>query len=434
MRLRKHSGALFPIVLLALFAVACGGEDSPAPSTSEAPETAATTPDVAPASSAPVTPSDLDQALLFSISKFEMREGKPFPLSELLVLSRSGGEWSASSVEDPESNVFHKAMAYAPPAGDPAILTLGGMAAAVKLWRVGEEGLAPVETLWQKDFGGKFSRMRDAEVADLYGDGMPSIAVATHDQGVFAVIRPNADGSYAVNEMHQEANTFIHEIEIGDLDGDGVLEVYATPSEPNKLDGKPQPGKVVRYVPKTGEGPVEVADLGMRHAKEIYVGDVDGDGRDELYVSVEAAEGGDLEIRRYEGGTDPGAGAVIATLSDPMCRFLTVGDVEGDGQKEMVIAAKDSGLWLARPDSDPNAAWEVSLIDADSKGFEHASLLVDLDGDGRDELYVANDDAKQIRRYVWDGSQLAGETIHSRKSPLPILTWNIMPVALDQVR
>ena len=30
-----------------------------------------------------------------------------------------------------------------------------------------------------------------------------------------------------------------------------------------------------------------VADLGDRHAKEILVGDVDGDGTDELYVSVE---------------------------------------------------------------------------------------------------------------------------------------------------
>ena len=208
------------------------------------------------------------------------------------------------------------------------MLTLGGMAAAVKLWRAGAGGLEPVETLWEKDFGGKFSRMRDAEVADLYGDGMPSIAVATHDQGVFAVIRPAADGSYSVEELDAEADTFIHEIEIGDLDADGVLEVYATPSEPNKLDGKPQPGKVVRYVPGAGEGRVVVADLGMRHAKEIYVGDVDGDGTDELYVSIEAAEGGDLQIRRYEAGTDPTGGAVIATLADPMCRFLTVGDIE----------------------------------------------------------------------------------------------------------
>ena len=37
-----------------------------------------------------------------------------------------------------------------------------------------------------------------------------------------------------------------------------------------------KPGKVVRYVPKHRSGPEVVADLGNRHAKEIYVGDVDG--------------------------------------------------------------------------------------------------------------------------------------------------------------
>ena len=111
--------------------------------------------------------------------------------------------------------------------------------------------------------------MRDAEIADLYGDGTPTIAVATHDQGVVAVIRPQEDGTYEVEELDHEPNTFVHEIEIGDLNGDGVLEVYATPSDPNKLDGNPQPGKVVRYVPKSGEGRTVVADLGMRHAKEI---------------------------------------------------------------------------------------------------------------------------------------------------------------------
>lgn len=412
-------------LLSTLLLVACGGDEAPKAAPEAPAETAAPVP---AAEAAPEMPADLATGLLLSISRFEMKDRKPLPKSELLVLTRRGGEWISKSYEDPESNVFHKAMTYTPAVGEPAVLTLGGMAASVKLWRMEAGELVPQETLWTEKFGGKFDRMRDAEVADLYGDGLPAIAVATHDQGVFGVVRPDAEGGYTVERLDRKDDTFIHEIEIADLDGDGVLEVYATPSDPNKLDGKPQHGEVVRYVPATGEGPVVVADLGTRHAKEIYAGDVDGDGTDELYVSIEAAEGGDLEIRRYEAGTDPEGGAIIATLSDPMCRFLTVGDVEGDGSKEMVIAAKDSGLWLARPGDDANEPWDLTLIDANSKGFEHASLLVDLDEDGRDELYVASDDEKEVRRYVWTGEDFVRETIYARKSPLPILTWNIMPV------
>src|SRR5690606_21612010 len=129
------------------------------------------------------------------------------------------------------------------------------------------------------------------------------------------------------------------------------------------------------------------------HAKEILVADVDGDGRDELYVVVEAVSGGQVEIRRYDHDTPPDAGFVIAALDDTQARFLTAGDVDGDGRREMVAAGMKSGLWLLRPGPAPaTGTWKKSLIDARSGGFEHASVLADLDGDGRDELYVASDD------------------------------------------
>jgi hypothetical protein len=409
-------------VVAAALWLGCGEE----PSAPKAPETAAAAP-------APL-PADLPNGLLLALSTFEKGpDGKPVPRSELKVLTRTGGAWQARSYGDPESNVFHKAFVWTPPGQEPAVVTLGGSAAAVKLWRKGASGLAPVETLWKVDFGGKFSRMRDAEVGDLDGDGQTELAIATHDQGVVAVLRVGADGKPQVEELDREADTFVHEIELGDLDGDGKPEIYATPSEPNRLDGTPQPGKVVSYRPGQSGSRRVVADLGDRHAKEILVGDVDGDGRDELYVAVEAAQGGAVEVRRYDGDTDPKAGVAIASLYDPMARFLTAGDVDGDGKKEMVVAAKDSGLWLLRAGADPRSAWRSERIDAQSKGFEHAALLTDLDGDGVAELYVASDDDKQIRRYAWDGKRLVREVIHQRSDPQPVLTWNFAPVPVAMV-
>jgi hypothetical protein len=282
--------------------------------------------------------------------------------------------------------------------------------------------------------------MRDAEVADLYGDGGAAIVVATHDQGIVAVLRPKPDGAFEVLELDREANTFVHEVEVGDLDGDGVLEVYATPSEPNRLDGTPQSGKVVRYVPRRGEGRVVVADLGERHAKEILVEDMDGDGRDELYVSVEGTTGPDgktladrVEIRVYRADTPATAGVRIATLPDRLSRFLTAGDVDGDGRKELVAAAFSSGVWLLHPESGPGAEWKAEVIDADSAGFEHAAILTDLDGDGTDELYVASDKHKEVRRYVWRSGRAIRETIYRRPDARPIFTWNLMPVPVELV-
>jgi hypothetical protein len=418
------------LALLALGLLACGAAEEPAVPAAAPP--AAPAPPAAAAPAPPPAPDDLAKGLLVAISKFDSDdEGRPLPKSELLVLVRQGGAWHATSYEDPESNVFHKAMPFEAPDG-PGILTLGGSAAALKLWRKGPDGeLAPVETLWEEDFGGRFSRMRDAVAGDIDGDGRQALAVVTHDQGVVAVVRPQDGGGWEVERLDEQADTFVHEVELGDLDGDGVVEIYATPSEPNRLDGTPQLGEVVRYVPARGEGRQPVADLGMRHAKEILVADVDGDGRDELYVSIEAAEGGELEIRRYESGTDPEGGFPIATLRDPMARFLTPGDPQGDGRKVIVVAAKDTGLWMLTPGEDPRDRWEVELIDADSKGFEHAAILADLSGDGRDELYVASDDDREIRRYVWHEGAFRRETIYRHEDALPLLTWNIVPAPVE---
>jgi hypothetical protein len=432
------------VALLALaVAVGCGGDDG-SKGAADQEEGSAASP-AAPAEPAGIqTPDDLPNGLVLGLAQFAARKpgskSMPEPMPAAMdFLVRRGGEWVHVTVADPQSNVIHKAMAYPTADGGEAILAAAGSEATLKLWRKGEDGLVS-ETLWQKDFGGKFSRMRDVEIADLYGDGSMAIAVATHDQGVVAIVRPDPDGGFVVEEIDAEPDTFVHEIEIGDVDGDGTLEVYSTPSEPNRLDGSAQSGIVTRYVPAKGEGRKVVADLGDRHAKEILVDDVDGDGRDELYVVVEGKiEKGSkrlmepVEILRFEADTDPAEGVVIATIEDRLGRFLTAGDIDGDGRKEIVAALFSQGLWLLRPGDDPMQPWTKKLIDRKSGGFEHAAVLADLDEDGRDELYVASDNDNEVRRYVWMDGEFDREVIFRRTDGNSVFTWNIMAVPVELV-
>ena len=66
-------------------------------------------------------------------------------------------------------------------------------------------------------------------------------------------------------------------------------------------------------------------------------------------------------------------------------------------------------------------------------GFEHASILTDLDGDGRDELYVASDQDGELRSYRFDNGRFEKEVIYRRAVPSAYLTWNLMPVPAELV-
>jgi len=416
--------------LLFLCALGCDGGPKAEPKPSEP---APVAPPIEKATEAAPVANAPKRGLVLAYSRFEGAAPKAAE-AELLIPTASG--FRSERLSDSDSNVFHKAFAFAPK-GEPAkLVTLGGMKASVKLWTRAGTGFT-AETLWTEAFGGKFDRMRDAELGDVDGDGTLDIAVGTHDQGVVAYLTRKSAGPFQVERLDREKDTFIHEIELGDLDGDGVLEIYATPSEPNRLDAGAQSGFVVRYTPKKKEGRTIVADLGKRHAKEILVKDVDGDGRDELYVAVEALTSGDrdnvkivepVEIRRYDAGTPKDKGVVVARIDDRYCRFLTAGDVDGDGKKELVAAAFRSGVWLMRPGTKDKPEWTVTNIEKSSSGFEHAALLTDLDEDGKDELYVAADDQGELRRYVWKDGNPVRDTILKRDNPRETWTWNIMPL------
>ena len=128
--------------------------------------------------------------------------------------------------------------------------------------------------------------MRDIEIADVTGDGNDDLVIATHDQGIVAVLQ-KVNGKWDVNELNRTPQIFVHEIEIGDVNGDGVKELFSTPSAPNKVDGTPQPGTILmfRYNGKTFDRSA-VEELPKRHVKEILVADVVGSGSPDLFAAL----------------------------------------------------------------------------------------------------------------------------------------------------
>jgi len=428
---------------VSLFLSACSGGDGPAtPSpTDGAPkaEKAKVTPPVEPPK--PVQDKiegDARPALLLAQAWFwkdENKKSNPGPARLEIWRQSDDGKWGFTRLEDGDSNVFHKALPFRG-----GILTIGAEGAHLKFWTL-TDGEWSGRSLWEKEWGGKFNRLRDLEVGDVDGDGQDEIVFVTHDAGVVAVAEVMGDGAdfkVKVTELDQKVDTFVHEIEIGDIDGDGKNEFFCTPSDRNKANAS-QAGGIAMYK-HTGGGKYErtwVDNQEGTHAKEILVYDVDGDGTDELYGVMEGEKDPvnkkklkkPVQIVHYTKKADGtfDRKVVAEVKNEAQTRFLVPGDFDYDGKVELMAMAMKTGIHYLDPgEAGDDGMWKVTTIATKSSGFEHAGYAADLDGDGKIELYVAADEQHELRSYRYnEESKKFDSELLGKMTEKSLFTWNL---------
>lgn len=219
---------------------------------------------------------------------------------------------------------------------------------------------------------------------DVDGDGTPEIVYGDNEHFVLQwteMDHTSADFGTTHSVSEPGVNGF-HDIVAGDLNGDGREEVVVREKHERLLFFE---------VPDdpTDQWPMTVIDE-----------DVSGDGT--LLADLSASPGLDVvtAVAWYENvagdGSEWVAHPVLPEALDwhPETR-IAMGDVDGDGEEELVVteSEEDDGARLAvcsRPESD-HEPWSVDIVFPAEDDYRamHSLGLSDFDGDGDPEIFTA---------------------------------------------
>jgi len=226
-------------------------------------------------------------------------------------------------------------------------------------------------------------------VADFDGDGRPDLAVA-HQYGV-AVFRNSGTGSVAgifSPKFDLPVGQITFDLHAADFDGDGKLDLVA-------INYNESTASIFRNISTNGviASAPKVDFAAGTDPHNSTVGDIDGDGKLELIVT--SFSQGKIRILRNTSG--PGSinfapPVEFATLPAP--HGVGVQDLDGDGKPDVVVVSHTTstpGTIIFRNVSTPGVIDGSSLQAVGTLPANGASLAFgDFDGDGRPDLVTCS--------------------------------------------
>ena len=236
-------------------------------------------------------------------------------------------------------------------------------------------------------------------VGDVDGDGRPDIVFSgpssslTSGGGQIAVLR-NTSSVGSLSFELTAAFAASHEtkgIAIGDINGDGKPDIAAASSIDNMIfvfQNVSAPGNV--------DFAMMVAFAAGTSPDEIAIGDIDGDGRQDLIVPNYY----DNTISVFRNTTPPGAyidtnsfSARVDFSTGTNPSFVTVGDVDGDRKADVVVLNADNTASIFHNTASSGIINAGSLTALPALTLRNSSITIkmgDITGDGRADLVVNN--------------------------------------------
>jgi len=215
----------------------------------------------------------------------------------------------------------------------------------------------------------------DFEVGDIDGDGRLDVVGLT-DQKIFWLRNPAWEFSVIDNVR-------LHDLELADFDGDGKLDIVARNQSAFGGSGN----SVLVYLQRTGRW--DRYGLSCPDGEGLKVADINGDRRPDIVVNgVWFQNAGALSAQEWQ------TRSYTSTWSWPHA-FIDVGDVDGDGHGDIVLAPSEPAgkryrvSWFSGRNL-TSAEWPENIVDGDVETVRHFVAVADMDNDGNTDIITAS--------------------------------------------
>ncbi len=265
---------------------------------------------------------------------------------------------------------------------------------------------------------------RSVSIGDLDGDGKPDLAVANRGDNSVSILRNTSTsgsisaGSFATKvDFSTGLNTYPQSVTIGDLDGDGKLDLAVANIVSMTVSIFRNTAASGSIVSSSFAAPVDFAT--SSGPASVALGDLDGDGKPELAVANFGSSSNTVSVFRNtttSGSINIGSFATkvdFTTGATPTS--VIIGDLDSDGKPDLAVANRDdytvSILRNTSTSGSIGAGSFATKVDFATGISPNSIAIGDLDGDGKPDLALANlgsDNISILHNTAISGSISAG--------------------------